>query len=112
MSNIEFVNDAYTEDGLCLPMIHFKSDEKNIKDICAIFIHGMCQTLIDNYFATVWGNILAENNIGFVYEHNRGHSIENDTLMRDGSYTRYGCMYEIFEDCILEKALSFCVFTN
>lgn len=29
MSNIEFVNDAYTEDGLCLPMIHFKSDEKN-----------------------------------------------------------------------------------
>ena len=106
MSNIEFVNDAYTEDGLCLPMIHFKGDEKKTKDICVIFIHGMCQTIIDNYFATVWGNILAKNNVGFVYEHNRGHSIENDTLMRDGSYARYGCMYEIFEDCILDIDLA------
>lgn len=80
-------------------MIHFNSNEK---DICVIFIHGMCQTIISNYFATVWGSILSKNNIGFFYEHNRGHSIENDTLMKDGSYARYGCMYEIFEDCILD----------
>ena len=33
MSNIEFVNDAYTEDGLCLPMIHFKGDEKKVLQI-------------------------------------------------------------------------------
>lgn len=105
MNNIEFINNAYTEDGLRLPMVHFDSKEK---DICVIFIHGMCQTIIDNYFATVWGNILVENNIGFLYEHNRGHSIENDILMKDGSYQRYGCMYEIFEDCIKDIDLAIC----
>ncbi len=31
MSNIEFVNDAYIVDGLCLPMLHFKSHEKKLK---------------------------------------------------------------------------------
>lgn len=103
MNHIEFINNAYTKDNLCLPMIHFNSNEK---DICVIFIHGMRQTIIDNYFTTVWGNILVENNIGFLYEHNRGHSIENDTLMKDGSYARYGCMYEIFEDCILDIDLA------
>ena len=45
MNSIQFINDAYTEDGLYLPMVHFNSDEKNI---CVIFIHGMCQTIIDN----------------------------------------------------------------
>ncbi len=99
MSNVEFINNAYTEDGLKLPMIHFESKEK---DICVIFIHGMCQTILDNYFATICGKILSENNIGFIYEHNRGHSIENDILMKDGSYTRCGCTYEIFEDCIYD----------
>lgn len=100
---IEFINDSYTEDGLRLPMVHFNSDEK---DICVIFIHGMCQTILDNYFATVCGNSLLENNIGFLYEHNRGHSIENDILMKDGTYTRCGCMYEIFEDSILDIDLA------
>lgn len=101
--NTEFINDAYTTDGLRLPMIHYIS---NSKDICVIFIHGMCQTIIDNYFAVVCGKILSENDIGFIYEHNRGHSIENDILMRDGSYKRYGCMYEIFEDCLLDIDLA------
>lgn len=103
MNNIEFINDAYTEDGLRLPIVHFNT---KIKDICVIFIHGMCQTIIDNYFATVWGNTLIKNNIGFLYEHNRGHSIENDILMKDGSYQRQGCMYEIFEDCIYDIDLA------
>lgn len=103
MNNIEFINDAYTKDGLRLPMVHFKSNEKNI---CVIFIHGMCQTIVDNYFATVWGNILSENDIGFLYEHNRGYSIENDILMKDGSYKRFGCMYEIFEDCVIDIDLA------
>ena len=101
--NTEFINDAYTTDGLRLPMIHYISNSKNI---CVIFIHGMCQTIIDNYFAVVCGKILSENDIGFIYEHNRGHSIENDILMRDGSYKRYGCMYEIFEDCLLDIDLA------
>ncbi len=103
MNNIEFINNAYTEDGLKLPMVHFSSKEK---DICVIFIHGMCQTIINNYFATVWGNVLSENNIGFLYEHNRGHSIENDITMKDGTFKRCGCMYELFEDCIYDIDLA------
>ncbi len=103
MYNIDFINDAYTKDGLHIPMVHFNSNEK---DICVIFIHGMCQTIIDNYFATVWGKILSENNIGFLYEHNRGYSIENDILMKDRAYKRCGCMYEIFEDCIMDIDLA------
>lgn len=103
MRNIQFINDAFTEDGLRLPLVHFESAQK---DICVIFIHGMCQTIIDNYFATVWGNILNENDIGFLYAHNRGHSIENDIMMKDGSYKRYGCMYEIFEDAIYDIDLA------
>mgnify|MGYP003183856948 CR=1 FL=1 len=93
MNNINFINDAYTEDGLRLPIIHFES---NKKDICVIFIHGMCGTIIDNYFATVWGKILSKNGIGFVYEHNRGHSIENDIAMKDGSFKRCGCLLKIY----------------
>ena len=103
MSKIEFINNAYTKDNLRLPMVHFNSHKK---DICVIFIHGMCQSILDNYFSVVCGNILLENNIGFLYQHNRGHSIENDIQMRDGSYTRCGCMYEIFEDCILDIDLA------
>ena len=44
----------------------------------------MCGTIIDNYFATVWGKLLSDKNIGFIYEHNRGHFIENDIVMKDG----------------------------
>ena len=101
--NIEFISDAYTEDGLKLPMVHFESKEKNV---CVICVHGMCGTIIDNYFATVWGKYLSSNNIGFIYEHNRGHSIENDIVMKDGSFKRCGCMYEIFEDCIYDIDLA------
>ena len=101
--DIEFINNAYTSDGLRLPMVHFES---NKKDICVICIHGMCGTIIDNYFATVWGKLLAKNDIGFIYEHNRGHSIENDIVMKDGSFKRCGCMYEMFEDCIYDIDLA------
>ena len=101
--NIEFINNAYTVDGLMLPMVHFESKEK---DICVICIHGMCGTIVDNYFATVWGKLLSKRNIGFIYEHNRGHSIENDIVMKDGSFKRCGCMYEIFEDCIYDIDLA------
>lgn len=101
--NIEFISNAYTTDGLKLPMVHFESNEK---DICVICIHGMCGTIIDNYFATVWGKLLSENDIGFIYEHNRGHSIENDIRMKDGSIKRYGCMYEIFEECVYDIDLA------
>lgn len=103
MNNVEFINDAYTKDNMRLPMVHFNTNEK---DICVIFVHGMCQTIIDNYFAIVCGNTLSDNKIGFIYAHNRGYSIENDILMKDGTYTRCGCMYEIFEDCVLDIDLA------
>lgn len=103
MSNIKFINDSYTEDGLKLPMVHFESIKK---DICVIFIHGMCGTIVDNYFASVWGDILSENGIGFIYEHNRGHSIENDIVMKDGSFKRCGTMYELFEDSLYDIDLA------
>lgn len=101
--DVEFINDAYTNVGLRLPMLHFESDKK---DICVIFIHGMCQTIVDNYFAIVCGELLSRNSIGFLYEHNRGHSIENNILMKDGTYKRWGCTYEIFEDCIFHIDLA------
>lgn len=101
--NIDFITDTYTIDGLRLPMVHFEAKEK---DMCIICIHGMCGTIIDNYFATVWGKILASDNIGFLYEHNRGHSIENDIVMQDKTYKRCGCMYEIFEDSIYDIDLA------
>lgn len=103
MNNIEFISNSYTEDGLRLPMVHFESNKKNI---CVILIHGMCATIIDNYFATAWGEVLTKNNIGLIYEHNRGHSIENDIVMRDGSFKRCGCRYEIFEDSIFDIDLA------
>ena len=103
MNKVEFINDAYTKDNIRLPMVHFCNNEK---DICVIFVHGMCQTIIDNYFAIVCGNLLSANKIGFIYAHNRGYSIENDILMKDGTYTRCGCMYEIFEDCVLDIDLA------
>lgn len=97
-TNIDFIYD-YTEDGLRLQGTHFEPQEK---DICVILTHGMCGTIIDNYFATIWGKCLANNNIGFLYGHNRGYSIENDIVMKDGTLKRYGCMYEIFEECIFD----------
>lgn len=103
MNNIKFISNKYTEDGLKLPMVHFESENKNI---CVIMIHGMCATIVDNYFATVWGEILSKNNIGFIYEHNRGHSIENDIVMKDGTFKRCGCMYEIFEESIYDIDLA------
>ena len=103
MNKVELINDAYTKDNMRLPMVHFSTNEK---DVCVVFVHGMCQTIIDNYFTIVCGNILSEKNISFLYAHNRGYSIENDILTKDGTYTRCGCMYEIFEDCILDIDLA------
>ncbi len=101
--NIEFINNAYTEDGLKLPMVHFLS---NKKDLCVICIHGMCANFADNYFASVWGKVLSTENIGFIYEYNRGHDIENDIVMQDGSFKRCGTMYEIFEESVYDIDLA------
>lgn len=101
--NIEFINTAYTEDGLKLPMVHYNSENK---DICVICIHGMCANFADNYFASVFGKTLVEQQIGFIYEYNRGHDLENDIVMRNGDFKRCGTMYEIFEDSIYDLDLA------
>ena len=64
--------------------IKYKKERENDKHFAFI---GM-GTIIDNYFATVWGKLLSNKNIGFIYEHNRGHSIANDIVMKDGSFKR------------------------
>ncbi len=65
VNNVKFINDAYTKDSMRLPMVHYSTIEK---DICVIFVHGMCQTIIDNYFAIVCGNLLSENKNGLLYK--------------------------------------------
>lgn len=97
-SNIGFIY-YFTEDGLRLQGTLYDTDNK---DLCVVLVHGMCGTIIDNLFATKWGGKLSNNNIGFLYGHTRGHSIENDIVMKDGSFKRYGCMYEIFEECLYD----------
>lgn len=103
MMNIEFISDVYTSDDIRLPMVHYATSKK---DICVICIHGMCANFADNYFASVWGKYLSENGIGFLYEYNRGHDIENDLVKKDGSFLRCGTMYEVFEDCIMDIDLA------
>ncbi|MDE5539533.1 MAG: DUF1749 domain-containing protein, partial [Bacilli bacterium] len=100
---IDFITDAFTADGLKLPIVHF---DTNKKDICVICIHGMCANFADNYFASVWGKFLSEKDIGFIYEYNRGHDIENDMVKKDGSFVRCGTMYELFEDSIYDLDLA------
>ena len=104
--NIEFINDAYTSDDIKLPMVHYFSSNK---DVCVICIHGMCANFADNYFASIWGKHLSENGIGFIYEYNRGHDIENDLVKKDGTFLRCGTMYEIFEDSIMDIDLAITV---
>lgn len=103
MTNINFINKTYTEDGLELPMIHFSSSKK---DICVVCIHGMHGNIIENYFARVWGEILSSNQIGFLYEHNRGYSMENTIKSKNETNKRYGCRYEIFEESVYDIDLA------
>lgn len=39
--NIEFINDAYTTDGLKLPMVHFESKEKEIGNLIYQWIQNL-----------------------------------------------------------------------
>ena len=55
MSQVSFLNNCFTEDHILLPMVHFEVENK---DICVLFIHGMCGLIVDNYFATFWGDFL------------------------------------------------------
>ncbi len=98
--NIRYIK---TEDDLRLQGIEYESQQK---DLCILFIHGMSGNFIENYFASVLGEELAKENIGFMYAHNRGYNHINDIatseFLEKGGYKtiRIGTTYEIFTDCL------------
>lgn len=92
----------YTKDGLRLACIHWDS---KIKDTCIVFIHGQGGNVIENYFAHIWGRIFNENNIGFIYGHNRGYNHINDIITKDNDLKRCGATFEIFEESIYDVEL-------
>ncbi|MCR4330204.1 MAG: alpha/beta hydrolase [Candidatus Roizmanbacteria bacterium] len=91
----------WTEDNLRLQGVHYDSGSKNT---CVLCIHGMSGNFIENYFASVLGDTLSNQNIGFVYGHNRGYNHINDIVKKeaDGKFktVRIGAMYERFEESI------------
>lgn len=98
MNNIEFLYE-YTKDNLRLQGTLWDSDKK---DICVVFVHGMCCSSIENYFTTVWGENFVNDNIGFLYGHTRGYSNINSIVDKDGNIITLGTAYEVFEDCIYD----------
>lgn len=98
MPNIEHL---WTADRLRLMGIHYPGS-----DTCVLEVHGMSGNFIENYYAHVLGEKLAETGFGFLYGHNRGYCHINDIPTQpvrpdDNGYTptRLGAMYELFEDC-------------
>lgn len=95
--NIEYV---WTEDNLRLMGTHYQGEET-----CIISIHGMSGNFIENYFAHVLGETLANQKYGFIYGHNRGYNHTNDIAQKPKDdttngwkYHRIGVTYELFED--------------
>lgn len=103
MNRVIFLHDRFTADDLLLPMVHFDSGKR---DVCVVCIHGMCGNIADNYYAAVWGEELNQAGISLLYAHNRGHSVMNDLAVKGGGLKRYGCSYEIFEECLLDIDLA------
>jgi len=94
-----------TSDDLKLQGVQY---EPEAKDVCVLFVHGMSGNMIENYFADLLGQRLAQSGIGFLYGHNRGYNHINDIatskLKDKGGYEtkRLGATYEIFTDCLLD----------
>lgn len=87
----------YTEDELMLQGTYFDS---GVKECCILFVHGQAQSIIDNQFAYIIAKNLSNNNISFLYGHNRGYSYINCMSKKDGTMEKVGATFEIFEDCI------------
>lgn len=98
---MEFIYD-YTKDNLRLQAVHWES---KTNDTCIVLIHGQGGNVIENYFAHVWGRIFNENNIGFIYGHNRGYSHINDIYTKDKNLKRVGATFEIFEESLYDVDL-------
>ncbi|KKR72460.1 hypothetical protein A3A55_01580 [Candidatus Roizmanbacteria bacterium RIFCSPLOWO2_01_FULL_40_14] len=96
---------VWTQDGLRLQAMQYPSENKQV---CILFIHGMSGNFMENYYADVVGNKLQENNIGFIYSHNRGYNHINDVATKEitkdnGNKTiRIGAAYEKFEDSFFD----------
>lgn len=97
--NVEYV---WTGDNLRLMGAHYKGHET-----CVIEIHGMSGNFIENYYANILGQRLAEKGYGFIYGHNRGYCHVNDIATKPvksngngWNYTRIGVTYELFEDSV------------
>lgn len=99
MSNVQFIYDAYTEDGYKIQMLHFDPKER---DICVVFNHGMTASIIGCFFAPQMGDRLNEIGVGFLQLNNRGHDPVNDLYNREGKVTRMGTAYELFEECVYD----------
>ena len=95
---IEFLHN-YTKDGLRLQATHWLNEKK---EICVVFIHGMSGNIIENYFTHVISNKLIQNDVGFIFGHNRGYSHINDIITNDGDCKRIGVTYEIFDECLYD----------
>jgi pimeloyl-ACP methyl ester carboxylesterase len=93
---------TWTQDELRLQGMHYTPANK---DAGVIFIHGMSGNFIDNVFAGVLGQTLADNGYGFIYGHNRGWGQINDlakkSIKSDNGYesARHGAIYERFQSC-------------
>lgn len=96
-----------TSDDLRLNGVFYKPN-KRAKNLCVLMIHGMSGNILENYFAHVMGEKLAENNIGFLYSHNRGYNHINDIVTskvkKSGGYEsrRIGATYERFTECLFD----------
>lgn len=103
---MDFIYD-YTEDGLYLSACHWESKSK---DVCVLCIHGMSGNILENHFAHKLGEVLSENNVGFIYGHNRGYCHINDiktNIKKKGGYEfkRIGARYELFEESVYDVDL-------
>lgn len=94
-----------TSDDLRLMSVHYQPEKK---DVAILSIHGMSGNIIENKFQHVIGERAANEGVGFIASHNRGHNHINDIptskLQEKGGYIykRYGVVYEIFEDCLID----------
>lgn len=92
-----------TSDGLKLPGIYYPVENKQT---CILFIHGMSDFFLENYFGHVFGRLAQEEGFGYVYTHNRGYAFINDIRTSeksdDGGFKsrRGGAVYERFEGCV------------
>lgn len=99
------INFVRTSDDLRLQGVEYYPAQK---DVCVLMVHGMSGNFLENYFASILGDMLARNGIGFIYGHNRGYNHVNDIatseIKPEGGYVtrRIGAKYERFTECLYD----------